>query len=179
MAKKFEVVYKENYDTILNYVSMKVKDKNIVEEITNDVFVKVNKYLNNFDPAKSTFNTWLHTIANHIIIDYYRTNHQDRYQNVSDFVNENGDETFQFVSHTNSEANYNIENKELKNAINAAINKLKPVYKRVAELHFLQGLNYNEVVEATNIPLNSLKPMIFRIREMLQVELKSVRKALV
>jgi RNA polymerase sigma factor (sigma-70 family) len=180
MAKKFEVVYKENYNNVLNYINSKIKDRNIAEDETVKVFVKVSKHLDNYDPNKASFNSWLMTITNRVIIDYFRTNHQDRYQNVSNFVDsETGDETFQFVSHTDSEANYNIENRELRKSIDAAVNKLKPDYKRIAELHFIEGYNYQEVVEATNLPIGSVKAMIFRVREILQVELKSVRKALV
>ena len=187
MEMKIEVIYKENYASILNYVSMKVKDKLIAEDITADVFLKVCTKLKTFNPDyvsekgnKTSFNTWLHTIANNCIIDKFRKDAKENVQNVGEFVNaETGKETFQFVSHEDSEANYNIENLELKKAIYAAIDKLKPAYRNIAILHFINELNYNEVVKATNIPLNTVKVMIFKVRERLQTELKSVRKALV
>ena len=94
MEMKIEVIYKENYASILNYVSMKVKDKLTAEDITADVFLKVCTKLNTFNPDyvsekgnKTSFNTWLHTIANNCIIDKFRKDAKENVQNVGEFVN--------------------------------------------------------------------------------------------
>ncbi len=60
---------------------------------------------------------------------------------------------------------------ELKKRINRAFNTLKPNYKRIAELFFLDGKKYHEIAEICQIPMGSVKGMINRARTLLQMEL--------
>jgi len=168
----FDEVYQKYYSVILNYIKFKINHIEDAEELTSEVFVKVFKHLNEYKPEISTINTWLHNIANNTIIDFFRTNHRDKYINVSDFADaETGKEVFQFVG--DNSANLSIENKELSNSIKNALLTLKPKYKRIAILYFIQDKPYNEIAELCEIPLGSVKGMIFRVREMLQTKLKT------
>ena len=44
------------------------------EDLTEDVFVKVMEKKHTFDPIKSSFGTWIYTIARNTVIDFLRTN---------------------------------------------------------------------------------------------------------
>jgi RNA polymerase sigma factor (sigma-70 family) len=113
-------------------------------------------------------------MTNQCIIDFIRTQHID-YKCVSDFVNpESGEEKFDFVSGSSSEANFRVENSEMHRKIRKALRNLKPQYKKIALLYFVQDLKYEEIAEICNVPIGTVKGMISRCREQLESELKGL-----
>lgn len=179
-------IYKKYYANELNYINMRISNLHNAEEIANDVFIKIdrlNKSSNTaYDSKKlgyrgktTSLSTWIRTITNSLIIDFFRTDHSKRYQNVSDFVNtETGIEKFQFVDNENNEVDKIMENAELSAIMLNAFRVLKPKYRKIAVLYFLRDKQYNEISELCNVPMGTVKGMINRIREMLQIELKDV-----
>lgn len=165
----FNEVYKANYNKIKTYIGFKLSNQQIADDLTQDVFIRVNKYLHTFDSSKSCLNTWLHTMANQIIIDYIRTNKSSNEVKVSSYVNDNGDEMFQFVGDNRTESN--IEREELSNKLSNAFKSLKPSYKKIAILYFIKEKEYKEIAEICNVPMGTVKGMINRARTMLQSEL--------
>ena len=179
-TKEFNAMYLDNKDEVFSYINWKVGNIHNAEDLTADVFNKAyrliytDKIEHRFNPAKSNIKTWLRTIANCAIIDNSRTDINKRFQCVSDFVNSEGDETFQFVASKTANADFELENNILKERLSSAFSNLKPKYKRIAEIYFLQEKNYNEIVEILNVPIGTVKGMINRVREMLQGDLKGL-----
>ena len=165
----FNEVYKANYNVIKSYIGYKMSNQAIAEDLAQDVFVKVNKYLHTFDSSKSCLNTWLHTIANQVMIDYFRTDKSSNEVKVSSYLNDNGDEAFQFVS--DNRTDNNINNKELNDKLSIAFKSLKPNYRKIAVLYFIKEKEYKEIAEICNVPMGTVKGMVSRARTMLQSEL--------
>lgn len=170
--KTFDQVYEENYAQILNYVSFKVRNKAVAEDITSDTFIKAMQYYKSFDESKSKVSTWLHNIANSCISDNFRgkSGNFHRVSKVSDYINEEGVETFSFIA--DDDTNDLAERNELLSKVAKAFRTLKPKYRKVATLYFLREMQYSEIAEICEMPLNSVKSMILRSREMLQAELQ-------
>jgi len=174
---EFNQMYLDNKTEIFNYVNWKLQNIHDSEDLTAKIFTKAHRLIyaknadHKFNPAKSDIKTWLRTIANSAIIDFYRTDHSDQYQAVSDFVNAEGDETFQFTASKTENADFNLENDVLKARLKKAFDTLKPKYKRIAILYFLNDRDYSKIAEMCNVPMGTVKGMINRIREMLQTEL--------
>lgn len=171
--KDFTGIYNAFYTEIYFFILSKIHDKMLAEDLTSEVFVKVYEKLNTYDETKR-FNTWLYNVALHHLIDYLRK--EKKYDNnisISDYVDNEGKETLQF------EATYNdvndIESKELRNSISKAFEGLKPKYKKIATLLFLEQKKYDEIAEICNIPIGSVKGMINRCRAMLQNQLQNQR----
>lgn len=168
----FESIYNAYYKEILNYISYKTFGNSDSEDITSEVFVKVLKSLATYDSSKAAFSTWLYFIANNAIIDYYRTNkNSSKNVQISDFVDSEGTEYFQ-IANDNDSAN-DVESSDLMNSVSKAFDSLKPNYKKIATLFFLEEKKYDEIAEICNIPMGSVKGMISRCRAMLQTELQS------
>jgi len=167
------VIYKKYYQQVYYFIMSMVGYKaHIAEELTNDVFIKCQKHMENYDVYTAKLNTWLIHIARNITIDYFRTAHTDRVVSIDNFVDTEGRETFQIADKCNND---NVENTELSETINRAMSKLKPKYRQVAELFFIEQKKYDEISEILNIPMGSVKGMISRVRTMLQEQLQSVR----
>ena len=172
----FNQIYSNFNKLIYRYIISKVKRTEIAEELSQEVFVRLHKHFDNYDVYKAKISTWLYTIANNIVIDYYRTDHSDRYQQVSNFMDaETGRETYQFAAPESYETENVMETNEINLKIKHAFQNLKPKYRRIAELYFLEDKKYSEIAIICNIPLGTVKGMINRCREMLQNELINVR----
>jgi RNA polymerase sigma-70 factor, ECF subfamily len=174
-TSEFNKMYADNKNDIMNYINWKINNIHDAEQLTTDVFIKAERLYNTFDAQRSNLNTWLRTITNSAIIDYYRTDHSDKYMAVSDFVNhETGEETFQFTSNKENNADFLTENAELSAKILKAFRGLKPKYRKIAMLYFVREKEYAEIAEICNVPMGSVKGMISRCREMLQDELQGL-----
>ena len=168
----FESVYNEYNRRIQNYINTKVKNSDAAQELCADVFIKVNDNLVYYMGEIAGLSTWIYSIAKNTIIDYYRVDKSSHYTNVSNFADaETGKETFQFVASESYETESILENNELSNKINDAFASLKPNYRKIAELYFIEDKQYNEIAEICNIPLGSVKGMLHRCRAMLQESL--------
>lgn len=170
--KSFEKIYNENYEKFFRYFLSKIRNYEDSEELVNTMFIKVSKHLANFDSSKSSVTTWLYTIANNLIIDYWRSN-KNKYTtiSISSYLNEDGDEIIQ-LENINPDSN-NIENVELKKLIEQAFNKLKPNYRKFAQLFFIEQKKYEEIADILQVPIGTVKGMINRCREQLMNELKN------
>jgi len=67
-----EQIYLDYKDKITRFVGSKVGDYSQVEDIVSNIFVKVYSHLDSFDPEKASISTWIYTIANNTVLDYYR-----------------------------------------------------------------------------------------------------------
>jgi RNA polymerase sigma-70 factor (ECF subfamily) len=168
--KNFNQIYAQFYTVVLNFISFKLHNTEVAEELTNDVFIKVNSHLESYN-NKYSFKTWLFTIVRNTIIDYYRSEgkRNNHFINVGSFVNDEGKEFFSFLE--TDQASDNVENNQLSNKISLALNNLKGNYKIVADLFFVHEKQYNEIAEILQIPLNTVKVTLMRAKEMLQTEL--------
>jgi RNA polymerase sigma-70 factor (ECF subfamily) len=168
-----DVLYKKHYGEILNFIMQKLHNTEISEELTNDTFIRAMEKMYQFNPEKSKLLTWLYNIAKNLIIDYYRKDDSDKYINVSDFVDESGNEIIQFKDYNNN-SDENLENKELLQAVHKAMSSLKPKYQKIAQMFFIEDRPYPEIAKALEMPVGSVKGMVFRIKSMLRGELQFV-----
>jgi len=177
--ENFPQIYKHYNKDVLNVIKFKVGDLNMSEDLCSEVFMKVYNRIETFDGTKAQFNTWLFTVANNHVIDYFRKENRRKKQTVltSDFVNENGTEknSFQIEGSDNADK---FEGEELKNRIYKALRTMRPIYRKIAIMYFLNGEKMEKIAENLDIPINTVKGNIFRIREILQVELKQEYAAL-
>ncbi len=72
-AVSVEAIYRDYYQKISYFVIKKVGNDQIAEDIVSDVFLKITSNIDRFDPQKAAVSTWVYTIANNTVLDYYRT----------------------------------------------------------------------------------------------------------
>ena len=173
-----EQIFNETHVQVLNHVRRVVRHEHDSEDVTSDVYVKIEKLMRKestqFNEDKSSLSTWVHTVTNSVILDFFRTNHQDRYKAVSEFVDSEGKDIFTFIAPENSRADNEVLRKELHSKIAKAFRTLKPKYRKIAILFFLRGMEYSEIADLLNVPMGTIKGMLSRARQKLQAELGNV-----
>jgi len=175
--KTITKMYSDHYNGLLFKMYACVKDRNIAEDLVADVFCKASQKIRLFDKNSADISTWLYSIANNHLIDYLRSIKNKKTVNVNGYTNDEGKESFDFLAPKSSNADSLINNKEIEDKIILAFENLKPNYKEVATLYFINEYSYNEIANILNIPLGSVKGMLNRAKIMLQDSLKVVKMA--
>jgi RNA polymerase sigma-70 factor (ECF subfamily) len=130
------------------------------EDLTQDVFIKIYRSLEQYNPAQGDLSNWLMRIARNLIIDDYRS----RQRKLQDKGAENiEDHVFHLRSFEISQQ-AEIERKEFAKQVQAAIQKLPPDLRICVILRDLEELSYQEIVELLKIPEGTVKSRINRGR---------------
>lgn len=174
-----EQVFNECHKQIFNHALRVVKNIHDAEDIRSEVYVKIQRLeCAKFDESKrATLSSWVHTITNSVILDFFRTNHQEHYKAISDFIQDDSlysDSPFQFVAPAKTDSV--VLDAELQEAIVKAFDSLKPKYKEIARLYFIEGEKYEVIADMLNVPMGTVKGMINRSRAKLQEALQNVYK---
>lgn len=77
--KPFEEVYNSYYKKIYFYLLKKINNSFEAEDLTQEIFVKCYRYYESYDPDVAAVSTWIYTIMNNHLKNYYR----DRKQHIS------------------------------------------------------------------------------------------------
>lgn len=72
--EEVEQLYREQFRSVFNYLYFRVLDRQVAEDLTADVFVRIMRSRETFDPSKATPVNWLFRIARNRLYDYFRTN---------------------------------------------------------------------------------------------------------
>lgn len=167
-------IHSKFHDQITTQVGYVIRNQFDAEDIIQAVYIKIARFLDTFKSDLSALPTWVYNVTDSVIKDWFRTNHSEHYQQVSAFVDEDGNPTFNFT--TPDRADSMVENDELKQRMLKAFRELKPKYRKIAVMYFVRELEYLEISEELNVPLGTVKGMISRCREMLKTELNDLYK---
>ena len=72
-------IYEEHYQKVFAYIYSHINNYYDAQDLSEEVFTKINKKLDTFDETKSSLNTWIFNITKNTLIDFYRTKH-DSYE---------------------------------------------------------------------------------------------------
>jgi RNA polymerase sigma-70 factor (ECF subfamily) len=148
-------------DNVFRFVLKHVRDKDLANDIVQDVWVKMWLKVEeiSFEKAKS----YLFTAAYHTLIDQIR---RDKKQ---------GDYDEKKVARKLTTSNdYN----DLQEVLHAALDKLPEIQKSVILLRDYEGYSYEEIGEITGLNESQVKVYIFRARQFLKEELGSLEAVL-
>lgn len=70
---KFESIWEEHKKQLLNFIKIKISDKDIGEDIVQDVGIKLHTALHK-NESINNYKSWLFQVARNTIADYYRKN---------------------------------------------------------------------------------------------------------
>ena len=71
-ADVMEKIYLEYREKVFRYVRGKVASVADAEDVTSEIFLKVQTSLGSYDEEKATLSTWIYTITHNTVCNYYR-----------------------------------------------------------------------------------------------------------
>ena len=71
-ADVMENIYLEYKEKVFRYVRAKVENAADAEDVTSDIFLKIQTSLGSYNEEKATLSTWIYTITHNEVCNYYR-----------------------------------------------------------------------------------------------------------
>ncbi len=151
----------ERYQHFVFTIALRIlKTREEAEEAAQDVFIKVYKTLGNFE-KKSKFSTWLYTVTYRTAIDIAR-----KKQLLTDSIDD--DQSFLQVEDTERTPVQELQQSDLQQQLQAAIQKLKPDDAALITLYYLNEKSVREIADITGLTETNIKTKLHRTREMLR-----------
>lgn len=159
--RAFERIYELYSESIYGIIYSIVNDKDIAEEILQDVFLKIWENASSYNSDKGRFFTWILNIARNASIDQLRSKrHKNSQKNLT---------ADNFVDILESNSNFAAKADAI--GVQKYIDILKPVCKKLIDLLFFKGFTQKETAEELDMPLGTVKTRnracINKLREML------------
>ncbi len=141
------------------------------EDLTQEVFIRIYKTLDQYDAKQGDLANWLMRLARNLIIDDYRHRQRNPQNTYADDVENH---TFHLRAVGNS-AQKDIERRELCAQVQEGIDKLPTDLRTCVILRDIEELSYQEIVEVLKIPEGTVKSRINRGRIELAKILRRMR----
>lgn len=132
------------------------------EDLTQEVFVRVFRSLENFKPG--TLDGWLHRITTNLFLDQARRKGRIRFDALAEDA-----ESRLPGREPGPERSYEMNNLDLD--VQAALEELPPDFRAAVVLCDLEGLSYDEVADALGVKLGTVRSRIHRGRTLLREKL--------
>ena len=159
------------HDAIYSFIFRMVHDREQVEDLTQEAFIKAFSSLKNFN-EEFAFSTWLYKIATNNCIDYIRKRKLQMYS--IDKPVESRDSEYVFELPDDSyEADRDVIADQRAVLLHDAIDKLPEKYRRVILLRHTDEKSYEEIARMLRLPIGTVKAHIFRARELLYRQLRN------
>ncbi|MDP0491471.1 MAG: sigma-70 family RNA polymerase sigma factor [Verrucomicrobiota bacterium JB023] len=138
-------------------------------DLSQEVFIKVWKALPRFE-ARAKFSTWLYRIVHNVVYDWMR-----KRKLASD--GELNDETLResriaagsrTTPGRDARPDEALDNEELRERIESAMDKLSEEHKAVILLREVQGMDYKEIADVLEISMGTVMSRLFYARKKLQ-----------
>lgn len=165
----FEMLVKRYKSRVYNVVFNLVRDGHLAEDITQEVFIRMYRFLPYFK-GKSKFYTWLYRLMVNLTLNTMKRVKRDGFfahtpdlEGELDLVEKVRDESFS--------PQKIILNKELAKKIKQAVNSLSETLRATFILREFDDLSYAELAGVFGCSKGTIKSRIFRAREELRRKL--------
>lgn len=150
---------------IYNVVYNMIKNRDEVNDIAQEVFIRIYKSLDRYNPEYK-FSTWTVKIATNYCLDVLRKKKIDSIP-IEEAIG---------VSSTVDTPETSYIKKEQKERINVELSKLPEKYRIPLILFHKNCLSYEEMSKVLNEPMSIIKNRLYRARQMLKEKLSSERR---
>jgi len=156
-ARDFAPIYKKYHAPILQFVYLRLDDKDVAIDITQQVFLKAIENLQKYEFRGLPFSSWLYRIAINELNQLFRMNKKMRTINLnesitSDLINEMEDEDLTLH----------------KDTLAIILKKLSADDFQLIEMRFFEKRPFKEIADLLNITENNAKVKAYRVIQKLK-----------
>lgn len=140
-------------------------------DVVQEAFIKVHRYLPNFE-GQSSFYTWLYRIVANLCIDHLRRNTRKKDVEFDDKLRHDGEQDSSPADALPASIMANpgeaVENKEILAAVEDSLKYLSDKHRAVIVMRELQGLSYADMAKAMNCSKGTIMSRLFHARRNMQ-----------
>jgi RNA polymerase sigma-70 factor (ECF subfamily) len=160
-TESFRLLVERYQKPVIRMIANLINDRHICEDIAQEVFLAAYKKLPSFDPNRSSFSTWLFTIAKNKSINAMK---KRRILSVN-IPPDNPDF---------SEPGDSLIREELFVKLDRALMSLSPKHKRAIIMAEFEGLPYEQIAQVEGVRIGTIKSRINRAKHRLRSALDSI-----
>lgn len=153
----------------------KVGDEHDAKDVSQDVFIKVYRYLDGFN-KDAKFYTWLYRIAVNTCIDFLRKQSRRDKVDYDDTIGRDeeyleGDDML-MPSNLGLNPDEALDRKELRKEMLAALEELSEKHRTILNLREVEGLSYREIADILEISKGTVMSRLYHARRYFQDALR-------
>ncbi|MFO8001977.1 MAG: sigma-70 family RNA polymerase sigma factor [Marinilabilia sp.] len=174
-ARCIDILLDRHQKRIYSFIFLMVRQRDLAEDIFQDVFVKVIHSLKSGKYAENgRFTSWVMRIAHNLVIDHFRK--QKNQQMVSN-------DHYSFDIFNNSRfSDQTIEDRlvydQMLNDVASLVEQLPEAQKEVVTLRHYFGLSFKEIAEETEVSINTalgrMRYALINLRKMMEEQKMSL-----
>ena len=162
-----EALHRPVLATIFRFLGTRYRKD--VEDLAQEVFLKVFRALPRFDPSRAKFTTWVYTFVRNHCFDVLK---RRRVPTTSLHAVGPDEPARDFADRRELVPTRDAENQELGRRIGEALATLGEEQRMVFILREYEGLDYSEIAEVTGVSEGTVKSRLFRAKEALRQQLE-------
>lgn len=151
---------------ITNYISFMVRQREDQEDIAIKTLSKAFEKLNDYDPMKGKFSTWVYTIATRMSIDHIRSITRKKF--LKEAIEIDDETKFVPIKSKSLSPEDIMILKELYQECTDVINGLNKSQKTLVKARLYEDKSYQEISDSYDISLGTVKANIHRANEALK-----------
>jgi RNA polymerase sigma-70 factor (ECF subfamily) len=147
-------------DKILRYIGRITNyPKETVQDLGQEIFLKAYENINDFD-SELKFSSWLYRIAHNHTISFWRKN-----KKAQGTISWDENESLKNIIESDEDLVRELDNKLVGDRIKDVLGLLKPIYKEVLVLKYIEGKDYQEISDIIKKPMGTVGTLILRAKK--------------
>jgi RNA polymerase sigma-70 factor (ECF subfamily) len=137
------------------------------QDLTQEVFIKMYRTLNSYDPQRGALMTWVTTMTRNLLVDHFRKTKQDRLTDSLDSAPSEHEDAMPLGDHIPDKGQLpdaGVQSRETGETVHRALQKLSPDLREAVILRDLQDMDYRDIAAVLKVPEGTVKSRINRGR---------------
>ncbi len=151
----------KRYQTkLLRYAETIIGDSDQAADVVQQAFIKAFTNLHGFN-SKKKFSSWIYRIVHNEAINLIKKHHKEQSLEGNEWPEDI------FADKNQTTAQEKMEEREIKQAVNQALDQLSIKYRSTLTLFYIEDKSYEEISDILKIPTNTVGTRISRGKKLL------------
>jgi RNA polymerase sigma-70 factor (ECF subfamily) len=155
----FADLYDEYMPKVYRYVSYRVNDVAVAEDLTSMIFEKALTKFHDYRADKGAVSTWLFTIARNTVIDHYRTEGRKKTVPLDSLIDTYG---------SDPPAGEELDRQRKRLRLKECLSRLSPKAREIISLKFGTELKNRQIAVALKISETNIGTILYRAVQQLR-----------
>ncbi len=160
-------IYKAFHDKVKSYIVGKVYNKQDVEDLVSQVFLKIYEKINTFDDSKASLSTWIYTITRNTVTDYIRKVAKTKCVSFDALEVENSSFALE------EDIDFNLLNEEMLESLATALENMDECSRDIIILHYNNNISLKEIANMLNMSYSNTKIKHQKTLHKLRIQLQN------